>query len=213
LRQLAAPHVPAGSRIYIVGHSQGAAAATLVHAFLHYAAQSGAGDDLFSLEKKRFALKSYAFAQPKPGNQDFAADFASYTQQDDSAIVVNNNIDPIPQAPMTLQSLGDIVSDLPNRSSLIKVLACLASFSNGSIRLAGRLVEPIVRKDAAGYGPYFQWNRLAASGRNETPDGSLDFLAVGHVYHVYGTPGEPSDAFLQHHAWTYRNLLKSQLNF
>ncbi len=209
--QLAADRIAAGSRIYVVGHSQGAALAALVHAFLHYAAAPGPGDDVFALRRKRFALNSCGFAQPKPGNQDFAADFASYTQGDDSAIVINNNIDPVPQVPLTLQSVGDIASDLPNQSALIKTLQYGASASLALVGLVGRLTEPIVRKEAAGFGRYFQAAALAPDGARETPAGSLNFVAAGHVYTVYGTPGDPKDAFLQHHAWVYRELLRIQL--
>jgi hypothetical protein len=209
--QMAGPRIAAGSRIYLVGHSQGAALTTLVHAFLHYAAESG--DDVFSLRPKRFVLKSYGFAQPKPGNQDFAADFASYTQVDDAAIVINNNIDPVPQVPLTLQSAGDVASELPNQSWLVKSLQSVASISNGLVSLAGRAFEPAVRKNAEGYGHFYQYASLRLDASLEVPAGSLNFMPAGHVYSVYGTPGDPKDIFLQHHAWTYRKLLKTQLDF
>ncbi|MGH8258786.1 MAG: lipase family protein, partial [Steroidobacteraceae bacterium] len=73
--------VPAGSILYIVGHSQGAAMATLVHAFLFNAmrAADASNTDPFGLKRMDYRLKSYDFAQPKPGNYAFSAEFASYT--------------------------------------------------------------------------------------------------------------------------------------
>ena len=62
------------SRILITGHSQGAAIATLVHAFLHYAIADPT--DKFGLRDSGFTLNSYVFAQPKPGNWLFAMDFS-----------------------------------------------------------------------------------------------------------------------------------------
>jgi hypothetical protein len=213
LRQLQDQQVPAGARVYIVGHSQGAALVTLVHAFLHYAAQPGAGEDIFGLRQRQYLLKSYGFAQPKPGNVDFAADFSSYTQAPDNAIVINNNIDPVPQVPLTLQSAGDVASDLPNQSWLIKTLQRVASISNGVVRWAGEITEPRVRKDDSGFGYYFQYPNLALNPNSEVSGGSLNFVPAGHVFYVYGSPGDPQDLFLQHHAWTYRMLLKTQLAY
>ena len=63
LRALHAGLVPRGSRILITGHSQGAAVATLVHAFLHYAISDP--DDKFGLRDSGYTLKSYVFAQPQ----------------------------------------------------------------------------------------------------------------------------------------------------
>src|SRR5208283_141394 len=64
--------IPAGSTLIITGHSQGAALATLAHAFFYYAAQEGR----FGVPEMKLKLRSYVFAQPKPGNTQFTLDFA-----------------------------------------------------------------------------------------------------------------------------------------
>jgi Lipase (class 3) len=80
-----------GSRILITGHSQGAAIATLVHAFLHYAIADP--KDKFGLRDSGFTLKSYVFAQPKPGNWQFAMDFSRIAGSKGTGFVINNNLD------------------------------------------------------------------------------------------------------------------------
>ena len=117
LRVLHDQGIPANSRLYIVGHSQGAAMATIAHAFLHYAMRNDdASEDRFGLKDKRYKLKSYAFAQPKPGNFGFTADFARFTQEDDNALVINNDIDPVPKVPLTLQATGNCYDNAPMES-------------------------------------------------------------------------------------------------
>src|SRR5262249_8846000 len=90
-----------GSRILITGHSQGAAIATLVHAFLHYAIADPT--DKFGLRDTGFTLKSYVFAQPKPGNWQFAMDFSRIAGSKGTAFVVNNNLDWVPQTPLSIE--------------------------------------------------------------------------------------------------------------
>jgi len=205
------PGVPANSRLYIVGHSQGAAMATLTHAFFHYAMQNAtASNNEFDLYDKNYKLKSYVFAQPKPGNFSFAADFANITQSVDNAIVINNDIDPIPQVPLTLQDLGDVDGDIPGSSFPAKVLRYVAGIGSGIRGTVSRIAEPIVRKDSAGYGYYYNYAKLGSIGQDKIGS-SWNFAWAGHVMLVYGTLGDPGDEFLQHHAWTYRNLIRAQL--
>jgi hypothetical protein len=211
LRVLHDQPVPANAHLYIVGHSQGASMATLTHAFLHYAMQnSAASSNVFDLYGKNYKLKSYVFAQPKPGNFAFAADFANISQDVDNAIVINNDIDPVPQVPLTLQDLADLDGDLPGSSLGGKILRYLGGIGSGFRGAVSRLAEPIVRKDDAGFGYYYNYANLGMIGKDKTAS-SWNFVAAGHVILVYGTPGDPSDQFLQHHAWTYRNLIKAQL--
>lgn len=211
LRALRDRTIPANAHLYIVGHSQGASMATLTHAFLHYAMQnSTAASDVFALYGKNYKLKSYVFAQPKPGNFAFSADFANITQNADNAIVINNDIDPVPQVPLTLQDLGDLDGDLPGSSIAMRVLHHISGIGSSLRGAIGRLAEPIVKKDDAGYGYYFNYPKLGKVGQDRVAS-SWNFMAAGHVILVYGTPGDPSDEFLQHHAWTYRNLIQAQL--
>src|SRR6202034_3004016 len=92
--------VPSGSKIFVTGHSQGAAIATLVHAFLHYVMIDTTPDQetpAYSLRNRHYRLKSYVFAQPKPGNWQFAMDFARIARSEEAAFVVNNDLDWVPQ--------------------------------------------------------------------------------------------------------------------
>lgn len=211
LRVLHCRALPANTRLYIVGHSQGAAMATLTHAFFHYAMLDATeANNPFDLNGKNLKLKSYAFAQPKPGNFAFAADFASITQETDNAIVINNDIDPVPQVPLTLQDLGDIDGDIPGSSFGAKALHFISGIGSGIRGTIGRIAEHLVKKDDAGYGHYFNYSQLGSIGQDRTAS-SWNFMAAGHVILVFGKPGNASDQFLQHHAWTYRNLIEEQL--
>lgn len=212
LRVLHDRHVPQNAPLYIVGHSQGASMATLTHAFLHYAMKNAAlSNDPFNLYGKNYKLKSYVFAQPKPGNYEFAADFASITQGLDNAIVINNDIDPVPQVPLTMQDLGDLDGDLPGTSWWIRLFRYVAGIGSGLRGAAGRLSEPFVKDANSGYGYFYNYPKYGLIGKDHTGS-SWNFTPAGHVILVYGTPDPSSDAFLQHHAWMYRNLIKAQLN-
>jgi hypothetical protein len=98
--------LPDDSTIYITGHSQGAAIASLLHAFLHNRATTT--NAYFGLDKKHFKLKSYVFAQPKPGDWQFAMDFSRGLYaggMDEVSYVINNANDVVPQIPFSIQWL------------------------------------------------------------------------------------------------------------
>ncbi len=103
-------HVPQGSKIYITGHSQGAAIAALLHAFLHYAINHPT--DRYHLANRGYSLKSYFFAQPKPGNWQFGMDFASIASSRGTSFTVNNAQDWVTQVPLAVQFLDEPGSDL-----------------------------------------------------------------------------------------------------
>jgi hypothetical protein len=211
IRVLHDKSIQANAHLYIVGHSQGASMATLTHAFLHYAMKNASPtSNPFDLLGLDFKLKSYVFAQPKTGNFAFAADFANITQNFDNAIVINNDIDPVPQVPLTMQDLADLDGDLPGTSFLMKSFHYIAGIGSGLRGAVGRIAEPFVKKDDAGFAYYYNYSKLGSIGQDTTAS-SWNFMAAGHVLLVYGTPGNPADEFLQHHAWTYRNLVKAQL--
>jgi Lipase (class 3) len=217
LRILNDRHVPEKTSIFITGHSQGAAMATLVHAFMHYSmrADDAAASPVFGLRNKEYRLKSYGFAQPKPGDYLFSMDFARITQAADNAIVVNNTLDVVPQVPMTLQSLGDLQDDLKNIGTAEKVIQLLSSTGSGVRRSIALVAEPLEKRTAKGYGYYYHYEELVAGGKaklgSDKTASTWNFAPAGHVLFVYGTPGDPHDAFLQHHAWTYRALMEQQL--
>jgi hypothetical protein len=103
--------VPRGSRLLITGHSQGAAIATLVHAFLHYAITADPTNK-FGLRDSGYTLKSEVFAQPKPGNWQFAMDFAQIAGSHGTAFVINNDLDWVPQVPLSLEFFDEPGGDL-----------------------------------------------------------------------------------------------------
>jgi hypothetical protein len=218
LRILEDTKIPANSRLYIVGHSQGAAMATLVHAFMHYAMRNDerAEKSVLGLKGKNYKLKSYGFAQPKPGDYAFSYDFASITQRYDNAIVINNYIDAVPQVPMTLQSLGDLAGDFKGGTAAGKTIEFFSSAGSAIRRSVALIAEPFVKSSAKGYGYFYHYPDLlprggATLGSDKTAS-TWNLAPAGHVLFVYGTPGDPNDVFLQHHAWTYRNLIREQLS-
>jgi len=87
LAQLAA--LPPGSNIYIAGHSQGAGVAPLLRSYLNYGADRPTNNYLY---------KTYAFAQPKPGNDHYATDFESLFCNTGLAFRLTNSLDPVPRS-------------------------------------------------------------------------------------------------------------------
>jgi hypothetical protein len=206
--------VPPSSELYIVGHSQGAAMATLVHAFLltsMFEADTTVLDPL-ALRGQDYRLKSYAIAQPKPGNYPFAAEFAEYTQASDTAIVINNSIDPVPQVPLTLEATADLETDFHGRFLLAQVLRSL-SWPGKALRSGlTRVLDWMTRESAEQYGNFYHWTAIRPILKMRG-GASWNFVPAGRVLLVQGTPlTDPgSDTFFQHHASTYRELIQAQL--
>ena len=198
------------ARIYLTGHSRGAAIATLAHAFLHYAMLRPECARACGLEDSHYRLKSYAFGQPKPGNFEFAADFASITQRPDNALVINNHLDAVPRMPLTLQNPVDLVADPHGESWMQRCLLHLASVPGEVQLLFGRMAESFARRPQGGFGRIFNAAAVGAPG-HETPGHSWNFQPAGHVMLVYGQPGDAADPFRPHRAWTYRQLIHEQL--
>lgn len=99
-----------GSVIYITGHSQGAGIATLLHSFL--LERKAPINEGYGLSKKHLKIYSYVFAQPKPGDWNFAMDFSRslYRANDDAfAYVINNTWDWVAQAPLSVQWPSEFV--------------------------------------------------------------------------------------------------------
>lgn len=212
LRVLKEKNLAASTRLYIVGHSQGAAMATIAHAFMHYAMRNDEREEkpVFDLKGKNYKLKSYGFAQPKPGNHVFSSDFASVTQSSDNAIVINNHIDPVPKVPLTLQATGDLDGDFKGGTFMVKTLHFISGLGSSIRRGVAFLAEPFVKESAKGYSYFYSYDNIKPIGRDKTA-ASWDFAPAGHVLFVFGTPGNPDDPFLQHHATTYRKLIREQL--
>jgi hypothetical protein len=186
--------------------------ATLLHAFLRYAA---VGDWL--LTGRHLHLSSYVFAQPKPGNALFSADFDQVSQSNGSSFVVNNTLDPVPAVPLTNQSLSDLHKDLPPASRIDKFIDAIegparylrhwvsSHLDRQIIDLMGSedlLLDPQRQRSCRAKACKF----AAGSSRNYTMAGTLVPL-VGHPSGAYRGQN-PNDPFIQHHAPSYRELLE-----
>lgn len=221
-------NVPAGSKIYVAGHSQGAAVATLLHAFLHYAINDSG--DRYGLRDSGYALKSYVFAQPKPGNAQFSMDFARIAGNKGTSFVVNNSRDWVTQVPLSQEFLdepgADIASQLNSSNANVALRATFDLFRSGlnrvqSLRaLVARASENISELKLQ------VWNRPASqmdvtykiAGAPPFPSAqSVNFAAAGNVVPVFGYRPDnpdvtPNDPLYQHHLTTYRRLMHEQLD-
>lgn len=213
--------VPPGSKIYISGHSQGAAIATMVHAFLYYAIHDPA--DRYNLKNSNYSLKSYVFAQPKPGNWQFCADFARIAASKGYAYVINNTLDWVPQVPVTVEFLDEPGRDLldEHKKTITSMLrrtaldAAVLGFK-GIMRLradiAGDVQTKLDRK-IHGYISNLSSNYfITGTGQLQVEKASsLNYVACGNPITVVGTGVADTihDGWLtQHHTSTYKNLLK-----
>ncbi|SPE24081.1 conserved hypothetical protein [Burkholderiales bacterium] len=199
------------ARIVLTGHSQGAAMATLIHAFLHYASRSGP-----TLGAKRLHLTSYVFAQPKPGNALFAADFDRLLLHGGDSFTINNSLDPVPEVPLTRQSLGDLRGDFPAGSRIDRLVNAFGRparllrhvlFSQMDRQIVELMrSEDLVLDPGGAVSCRARACKFAAgSSLNYSPAGTPVPL-IGDADAAY--PGQdPRDAFVQHHSPTYRELL------
>ncbi|MCI0466457.1 MAG: hypothetical protein L0Y57_05555 [Beijerinckiaceae bacterium] len=210
LAQLAAK-VPAGSQIYVTGHSQGAAVGTLLRSYFRYAPDR---------PERNYSYKTYVFAQPKPGNDHYAQDFQSAFSNPGLAFRVTNSLDWVPQVPFTIEIASDIntpnpLSTLPLLSSMmLKTLTGIGTEARKLI--ADRVKSHLKAKEIAlarvlapGAAP-----ELLSAGFDIPAAPSLNFANAGAEISLIGTPcsgAECEDAFFEHHASTYFALMKAQL--
>jgi hypothetical protein len=211
-----------GSRILITGHSQGAAIATLVHAFLHYAIADP--KDKFGLRDSGFTLKSYVFAQPKPGNWQFAMDFSRIAGSKGTAFVINNNLDWVPQTPLSIEffdepgaNIAALLNGLEGWRGVVNSI-----FAGGAITVGQGARGLIAMKVADTAVSSIEENnnfddRYLVDGL--VPDSakrgySVNYAVAGNQVPVFGSAlpaGVIKDdgAMAQHHGPTYRTLIES----
>lgn len=220
--------LPDGSKLYITGHSQGAAIATLIHAFLHYAITDPG--DHYGLKHKGITLKSYVYAQPKTGNAQFSLDFARIAGSRGVAFVINNNLDPVPQLPLSLETIGESIADTlkenQKRTRGVHQLLVdgLAATSSGIFWIRNRFAEHVGDKvpelykdDNTAYDIHY------FDGLPTLPDpsvNSLNYSLAGVSVPVFGilnggdlypfAENTKTDWLLQHHATSYRKLIAQQ---
>ncbi|MDT4329169.1 MULTISPECIES: hypothetical protein [unclassified Methylomonas] len=212
------------TKITVTGHSQGAAVATLIHAFLYYATSDEHNPYQLAFTAKP-ALKSYLFAQPKPGNLQFSQDFARIAAE--TAYVINNDRDPVPQVPLSLETVSEVAEFVEEDNvsvggPLDHVIDAVTSAKNairGSIAevFTGHLADDFEETGiAASVERYFGDTAI------ELPDlkpKSLNYTLAGQLIPVFGltkggdcyTIGDRPDILLQHHATSYRKLIAMQL--
>jgi len=215
------------SKLYITGHSQGAAIATLIHSFLYYALTDpkdryGLKDHLSPAQ-----LKSYMFAQPKLGNLQYAQDFARIT--DDKAYVINNDRDPVPQLPLSLETASEVAQYIAEDNDTVAVGGWLnhviEDVSHSTNKLRATLADMFTDKMADKF-KYANINRSINSyfpASDEKPyvalADSLNYTLAGQLVPVFGLEkggnqypiGSSPDTLLQHHATSYRLLIQQQL--
>jgi hypothetical protein len=220
-----AAEVPAGSTLIITGHSQGAALATLTHAFFYYASREGR----FGIAEMNLSLRSYVFAQPKPGNSQFCQDFAGICGGGASSFTFNNTIDPVPMLPPTHGFLFGAFEDTPRinnpgweavriiNNAANKISRALGGLSENT--LAGKINKLQKKSDDGLYlaeqlpaKPNLK--PAAAVSQNFGPAGNvLPLVGLHDGFKYYGNAGDADDAFIQHHATTYRRLLETMYGY
>jgi len=229
LKQLA-ENVPAGAELLVTGHSQGAAIATLTHAFLHYAITDP--DDKYGLKAKSFQLKSYVFALPKPGNYQFAMDFAHIAGSRGASFTINNSLDPVTLVPLSSETVAEAIygtleenqmRGMGVKGALIKGAGELSSVffktRNQVAEWVGDKTAKLYHQDEMDNIDTHYFDHLPPLA--DTPVNSLNYSVSGTLIPLFGlfkggdlyppkTEGEV-DLLLQHHAPTYRKLLHRQV--
>ena len=232
LRRLRDEKLPDNAKLFITGHSQGAAIATLVHSFLYYAITDPADRYKLNLQLKQSTntgvqLKSYLFAQPKPGNLQYAEDFARIAK--DLSYAINNDLDPVPQVPLSLQVPSEVVAGVAyeNRGKgrlvdrlVFDEIQAITDFNQrirnivaqrGNDNVARRFDEKKMNLDLQ----YFEGEKSPVP----VPATSLNYVLAGQLIPLFGLEkggdlypiGSAADILLHHHATSYRKLLQKQV--
>jgi hypothetical protein len=217
-------YVPTGGTLILAGHSQGAAVAVLAHAFFYYALNPADGGDPFQIKDKKYLLKSYTFAQPRPGNLQFALNFARITRGGATSFALNNTIDPVTMIPTTHSFIVGAFEDSPNNQEGWKVLRMLNNKLNGLSKLWNRVLAKGLQPELGGVqsSPLSDYDfkpELWGHIEKGQPSVSQNYVTagnqiplVGHtkgdIMGYYGDPNDEIDEFIQHHATTYRRLLE-----
>jgi hypothetical protein len=200
--------VPNRAEVFITGHSQGAAIATLCRSFLDYSP---------ILAEKQFTYPAYLFAQPKPGNDHYGWDFERLVRNADNGFRITNTEDWVPQVPITLQLLGSLNQpnplDVLTDGTIFKIISKgIDEFQDHVINVQRtkhlpqlRRLETVLKDQTLQ--PYTPLS--AATILPIVP--TLNFVNCGSPISLPGTPGtnpqNPQDYFWQHHAAMYYNLL------
>lgn len=205
---------PEGSEIYIAGHSQGAAVASLVRAYLKSASpQPDVGHQ----------YKTYVAALPRPGNYQFAAEFNATFSNGGMAHCLCNSQDWVPQVPLALEWVGDVSTPNPisvylSHQILMAPMDEALKLLKDGLAVAQRVkhradIQELGRRLHAPPAPTAAFGlHLNTAWDVPTILHSLDFHACGRPFVLLGTAGknpcDPSDMFWQHHVAMYYVLLQ-----
>jgi len=201
--------------LYVSGHSQGAAVATLCRSFFAYSSL---------VQELGLAYKTYVFAQPKPGNDHYAYDFEALPANRDRAFTVTNSLDWVPQVPLTLQWLDDLNQPNPLTALLAgdPALATLAAArdrvrieatARQMVRFAPHLASLGALLARQTLQPVSIVAGLAAAAVPLKILPTLYFLNAGTPVLLTGGPCPTPDCdggWYQHHTTTYYALLAAQ---
>jgi hypothetical protein len=202
-------NVPIGSDVFVTGHSQGAAIATLLRSYLNYSDfQKVAG----------YNYKTYLFSQPKPGNDHYGNDFDLVASQSGLGFTLSNTQDWVPQVPFTFELPGDL--NIPNPLSVLVMNHLSLDLIDGVL---SRLKDHTSIAQLAKYQPQAKSLADALKGQNlkEVTSSAtswnipilhtFNFMNCGAAYTLQGVAGsnpcDPGDYFWQHHAAMYYDLL------
>jgi hypothetical protein len=210
LSQLAKNGVGASSKVFISGHSQGAAIATLIRSYLQYAPDA----------PKQVDYKTYVYAQPKPGNDHYAEDFESRFCDVELAFRVTNSLDWVPQVPFTIEFITDI--NKPNPLSVLGALTVPLALLQGAVdqflviaRMNARAQLQAAAASAAKLGVVVpSTSPHGAAGVDAPFLATLNFVNAATEIALAGVPcvgDECKDAFFEHHAATYYGLILKQI--
>lgn len=196
--------------VYVAGHSQGAAIATLIRSFFAYATVPGL---------QNFNYKTYLFAQPKPGNDHYGDDFDFAVSNNGMSFSVINSQDWVPQVPLTLEMLSDIND--PNPLSVLLAEHLMLAPVSSAVKTVqkGISVAQLAKHKPQLAALSDVMKRQALLGAI-LPGAEIDippllltfnFVNCGSTFALQGVPGanpcDPKDFFWQHHGAMYYDLL------
>ncbi len=201
---------PRGSDVYLCGHSQGAAIATLIGSFL---------SNLPPAQDLGHTYKTYVFALPKPGNLHFASEYNAAFADRGMAYSMNNSQDWVPQVPLSIEWIGDV--NTPNPVSVFLSNQILLAPISEAIKM---LKDALSVAQRSKHQAQLQHLSRRLHGIPDTVISiptmtlemptilpTLDFHSCGTPFSLIGIPGknpcDPSDYFWQHHLAMYYDLL------
>jgi hypothetical protein len=173
-------------------------------------------DGNHGLENNCFQIKSYGFAQPKPGNLGYSQDLSSITYRNSNAIVINNTKDIIPMVPLTIQQPHEVLQNLITHDIVPDTVQRIHDELREKTRaaLASTHIHSILQHTHI---PNFLNEILAYQGDHNSEAGhSYNYVLCGFLVPLIGRDnytwldGVAPDTFIQHHAPTYRELLNTE---